>query len=77
MDEPSEGLSQQVIQRVQDICRHLIDEGMSILLVEQNLEMARILAHRAYVFLNGQLAFEIAGEDFRANPHKVGSYLGV
>ena len=77
MDEPSEGLSQQVIQRVQDICQHLLDEGMSVLLVEQNLEMAKTLAHRAYVFLNGQLALEIAGKDFRANPHKVGSYLGI
>jgi branched-chain amino acid transport system ATP-binding protein len=77
MDEPSEGLSQQVIQRVEGICRHLIDEGMTILLIEQNLEMARVLAHRAYVFLNGQLALEIAGDDFRNEPQKVGAFLGV
>ncbi|NOQ42329.1 MAG: ATP-binding cassette domain-containing protein [Desulfuromusa sp.] len=77
MDEPSEGLSQRVIQRVEEICRHLVAEGMAILLVEQNLDMARTLAQRAYVFLNGQLALEVTGDNFRANPHQVGAYLGV
>ncbi len=77
MDEPSEGLSQQVIQRVEGICRHLIDEGMTILLIEQNLEMAKVLAQRAYVFLNGQVALEITGDAFRNEPQKVGVFLGV
>ncbi len=77
MDEPSEGLSQQVIQRVETVCQHLIDEGMTILLIEQNLEMARVLAQRAYVVLNGKVALEISGDDFRDEPQKVGSFLGV
>jgi len=77
MDEPSEGLSLQVIHRVETICRHLLEEGISILLVEQNLEMARVLSHRAYVFLNGRLALEILGDDFRMKPHEVGKYLGI
>lgn len=77
MDEPSEGLSQQVIQRVEGICQHLVDEGITLLLIEQNLEMARVLAQRAYVVLNGQLALEISGEEFRADPQKVGAFLGV
>lgn len=77
MDEPSEGLSQQVIQRVGDICRHLLDEGISILLIEQNLDMAKVLAQRAYVFLNGKVALEVTGEDFRAAPREVGMFLGV
>jgi branched-chain amino acid transport system ATP-binding protein len=77
MDEPSEGLSQQVIERVGDICLNLIDEGIAILLVEQNLDMARVLAQRAYVFLNGKVALEISGNDFRDDPRRVGTYLGV
>lgn len=77
MDEPSEGLSQAVIGRVEQICRQLVDEGMTLLLIEQNLEMSRILAERAYVMLNGQLAFEIDGEGFRAEPHRVRTFLGV
>ncbi|MEW6265416.1 MAG: ABC transporter ATP-binding protein [Thermodesulfobacteriota bacterium] len=77
MDEPSEGLSQSVIERVEQICRHLIAAGVTILLVEQNLEMAQTLADRAYVFLNGQVALEQTGEDFRKNPERVRSYLGV
>lgn len=77
MDEPSEGLSQTVIQRVEDICRLLLDQGISILLVEQNLDMAKVIAHRAYVFLNGKIALEVSGDDFRKNPQNVGKYLGV
>jgi len=77
MDEPSEGLSAQVIQRVEEVCRYLISTGMSILLVEQNLEMALNLAHRAYVFLNGEIALEESGEDFRSNRERVGAFLGV
>ena len=63
--------------QVENICRHLLEEGISILLVEQNLEMARLLSHRAYVFLNGRLALEILGDDFRKNPQEVGKYLGI
>ena len=77
MDEPSEGLSVLVIQRVKDVCRHLTSSGMAILLVEQNLDMAQNLADRAYVFLNGQVAYEESGEDFRADRKRVGAYLGV
>ncbi|RJQ80931.1 MAG: ABC transporter ATP-binding protein [Desulfobacteraceae bacterium] len=77
MDEPSEGLSQAVIRRIEEICRRLISAGMAILLVEQNLEMAQTLADRAYVFLNGQVALEESGDDFRADREKVGAYLGV
>ena len=77
MDEPSEGLSQLVIQRIEDICRRLVSDGMSILLVEQNLEMAQVLADRAYVFLNGQVAMEESGDDFRADRGRVGAYLGI
>jgi branched-chain amino acid transport system ATP-binding protein len=77
MDEPSEGLSVQVIQRVKDVCRHLTSSGMAILLVEQNLDMAQNLADRAYVFLNGQVVYEESGEEFRADRKRVGAYLGV
>jgi len=77
MDEPSEGLSQAVIQRVEGICRLLVEQDISILLVEQNIDMARTLADKAYVFLNGKVALEISGEDFRNNPHDVAKYMGV
>lgn len=77
MDEPSEGLSQAVIERVEGVCQRLTSEGISILLVEQNMDMAQRLADRAYVFLNGRIALEESGPDFRANRERVGAYLGV
>jgi len=77
MDEPSEGLAQIVIKRVEQVCRHLVSEGMAILLVEQNLEMAQGLADRAFIFYNGRIAYEAPGDTFRREREKVGSYLGI
>ena len=77
MDEPSEGLSTLVIQRVEEVCRHLISGGMSILLVEQNLEMAQSLAERAYVFVNGKVARELSAESIAADRRILHQILGV
>jgi branched-chain amino acid transport system ATP-binding protein len=71
LDEPSEGLSIFVIQRIEKVCRHLRSQGMAILLVEQNLEMARGLADRVYFFNNGQVTHEIDGNPFRSEPEAV------
>ena len=65
LDEPSEGLSIFVVQRMEQVCRQLRSQGIAILLVEQNLEMARTLADRAYFFENGQVTHEVEGEEFR------------
>jgi branched-chain amino acid transport system ATP-binding protein len=67
LDEPSEGLSILVTQRIEQICRHLRSQGIAILLVEQNLEMTQALAERAYIFDNGQITHEIAGDEFSRN----------
>lgn len=77
MDEPSEGLSQTVIKKVEGICRRLSDQGIAILLVEQNLDMAANLADRVYVFLNGRIALEETGKNFRADRSNISSYLGI
>jgi branched-chain amino acid transport system ATP-binding protein len=65
LDEPSEGLSIFVVQRIEQVCRQLRSQGIAILLVEQNLEMARALADRAYFFDNGQITQEIGGDQYR------------
>ena len=77
MDEPSEGLSQSVIKKVEQVCRRLSSEGIAILLVEQNLDMAANLADRVYVFLNGTIVLEEDGNAFRTDRTQIGSYLGV
>ena len=66
LDEPSEGLSVFVIERIEAVCRHLSAQGMAILLVEQNLDMARALADRVYFFVNGQVERESDGDACRS-----------
>src|SRR4030095_2051128 len=53
MDEPSEGLSPKLVQRVEEIMRSLRESGLSILLVEQNLELALSVADSIYVISSG------------------------
>lgn len=77
MDEPSEGLSVLVIQRVEEVCRHLSGGGMAILLIEQNLEMAQSLAHRAYVFVNGRIARDLPGATLATEQHLLRQLLEV
>jgi uncharacterized protein (UPF0261 family)/ABC-type branched-subunit amino acid transport system ATPase component len=77
MDEPSEGLSVSVIQRVEEVCRHLSSGGMAILLIEQNIEMAQSLAQRAYVFVNGRVARELQAATLAADPNQLIESLGV
>jgi uncharacterized protein (UPF0261 family)/ABC-type branched-subunit amino acid transport system ATPase component len=77
MDEPSEGLSAQVIKRMEEVCRHLSSQGMAILLVEQNLEMARSLARRVYLLLNGRIDRDLSAAALAADPHLLQQLLGV
>jgi uncharacterized protein (UPF0261 family)/ABC-type branched-subunit amino acid transport system ATPase component len=77
MDEPSEGLSESVIQRVGEVCRHLSSRGIAILLVEQNLEMARSLANRTYVFVNGRIARSLPAAALAADQNLLQQLLGV
>jgi uncharacterized protein (UPF0261 family)/ABC-type branched-subunit amino acid transport system ATPase component len=77
MDEPSEGLSTLVIQRVEEVCRQLSSSGMAILLIEQNIEMAQSLAQRAYVFVNGRVARELQATTLAADPNLLSESLGV
>ena len=77
MDEPSEGLSITVIQRVEEVCRHLSTSGMAILLIEQNIEMAQSLAQRAYVFVNGRIARELPAATLAADQNLLIESLGV
>jgi len=67
LDEPSEGLSIFVIQRIEKVCRHLKSRGITILLAGQDLEMARTLADRAYFFDNGKVVREIDRDTLREN----------
>jgi len=58
IDEPTEGLSPQMVQKVAEVLKEIAARGISTLLVEQKLSIAMDIAHRVYVMGHGQVVFE-------------------
>ena len=58
LDEPFEGLAPLIMQDLIRVCRHIAEQGRTILIVEQNVHAALGLAHRCYVLNNGHTVFE-------------------
>ena len=77
LDEPSQGLAPLVVEAVMGTVRELKAERVSMLLVEQNAEMALGLADRVYVIDHGTIVFEGTPQALRANAHVTATYLGV
>ena len=76
-DEPSLGLAPVVVSQVFDTIRRLHAEGLTILLVEQNLKKALEMADRGYVVETGSISIEGAAADLLADPTIRSAYLGV
>jgi len=76
-DEPSLGLAPVVVSQVFQTIRRLHGEGLTILLVEQNLKKALELADRGYVVETGSISMEGAAADLLADPAIRSAYLGV
>jgi branched-chain amino acid transport system ATP-binding protein len=77
LDEPSQGLAPLVVETVMATVRDLKRERVSMLLVEQNAEMALGLADRVYVIDHGTIVFEGTPGGLRANEQVMTTYLGV
>ena len=77
LDEPSQGLAPLVVNAVMDTIRELKKQHVSMLLVEQNAEMALQLADRVYVVDHGTVVFEGTPERLRADQQVTATYLGV
>ncbi|ARS89546.1 ABC transporter ATP-binding protein [Natrarchaeobaculum aegyptiacum] len=77
LDEPSEGLAPQIVEDVADIIRELNEEGVTILLVEQNANMALELSDHAYVLENGNIVHESPASALLEDREAMESYLGV
>jgi branched-chain amino acid transport system ATP-binding protein len=77
LDEPSQGLAPLVVTAVMDTIRELKAQHVSMLLVEQNAEMALQLADRVYVIDHGTVVFEGAPAQLRADTKVTATYLGV
>ena len=76
LDEPSLGLSPIAIDTVFDAIRKVREEGVSMLLVEQNSEMALSVADRVYILRTGRLVLEGTSDEIRGNPDLLNAYLG-
>ena len=77
MDEPSMGLSPLLVKEIFAIIRKLHDEGITVLLVEQNAKMALSIADRAYVLETGRITMEGDAQDLLHDEQVRKAYLGA
>jgi len=76
-DEPSLGLAPAIVQEVFRIVRRLNEEGLTILLVEQNVMASLRIAHRGYVLENGRIELSGSGAELLTNDRVRQAYLGL
>jgi branched-chain amino acid transport system ATP-binding protein len=76
-DEPSLGLSPILVKEIFQIVQRINQEGVTVLLVEQNVMHTLSICHRAYVLENGRIVMEGTGQDLLNNPHVKEAYLGI
>jgi branched-chain amino acid transport system ATP-binding protein len=77
LDEPTEGLAPLYVERLFDLIVRLRDDGITILLVEQNVEHVLKVADRGYVLENGRIVLQNSGRGLLADPRLKTAYLGL
>jgi len=77
LDEPSLGLSPLMAEEIYEVIRSLSDEGMTILLVSQEVHVALSMADRGYVLENGRIVRVGEGRQLLTDPGIRASYLGI
>jgi len=77
LDEPSLGLAPILVKRVFEIMQNINREGVTILLVEQNVNSTLEITDKAYVLETGWITLKGRGNDLLENPHIKKAYLGL
>lgn len=77
LDEPSLGLAPQVVDTIFELIERLRDRGATILLVEQNVELALEIADRGYVLKTGRIVLDGAAEQLRSSGEVEQAYMGA
>jgi branched-chain amino acid transport system ATP-binding protein len=78
LDEPSQGLAPRIVQELASVIGRLSDEGVTILLVEQNLKLAEAIAHNMHVMVKGRIVYGAPIAAFQAERDEVKArYLTV
>jgi branched-chain amino acid transport system ATP-binding protein len=76
LDEPSFGLAPILVQQMFEMIEEINKQGVTVLLVEQNVRMALELAHRSYVIENGRIVGQGSGDDLLSFESIRSAYLG-
>lgn len=76
-DEPSLGLSPLLVEHIFELVKKVNQEGLTVLLVEQNVHHTLAMCDRAYVLENGRVSLTGTGTELMANPHVREAYLGL
>lgn len=77
LDEPSEGLAPLIVKGLSGVIRELAVQGLAVLLIEQNLNMALRTSHRVLVMSRGQIVHESLPKDLEVNHDIKARYLGM
>jgi branched-chain amino acid transport system ATP-binding protein len=77
LDEPTLGLAPRLVAQVFEIVQAINRQGVTVLLVEQNVRHALELAHRGYVFENGRVVLQGGGRELLADDRLKQAYLGL
>ncbi|GAB4277142.1 MAG: ABC transporter ATP-binding protein [Candidatus Promineifilaceae bacterium] len=77
MDEPSMGLAPVLVETIFEAITEINQQGVTILLVEQNAHMALQVAHRGYVLQTGEIVLSDTAENLRKDPTVQKAYLGI
>jgi len=77
MDEPSEGLAPMIVEHLIDTFKRLEEEGLTILLIEQNLGVATAIAERQLVMVAGSIAAETTAAELSGDAELQRRFLGV
>ncbi len=77
LDEPSQGLAPRIVEDIMAVIEEIRDEGIAILLVEQNSSLALSIAHRAYVIDDGRIVHAARAADLEADPELKHRLLAV
>lgn len=76
LDEPSMGLAPMLVQKIFETIRRIAEEGMTLLLVEQNAKLALEVSHRGYVMESGNIVLSDSAEALLKNSRIQECYLG-
>lgn len=77
LDEPTEGLAPIAVERIINVCKSLLCDGIQILLIEQNIRVADALAEWVTILVSGETAYESDANDFRSDDEIRTKFLGI